>query len=211
MSDMPAFDPAGGSDRALIAGIGRLARFDARGAAVFDGSLRTARQSFRLLLPYGLLQILFAVLSGPAVEQLRDQMELAQAVSQNSNVMTLATMTLLSGMVVWFGFLVAAHALMQATGQTAHFLRLVALHNWSIVPQELLKMLPYLLLAVGVIPLDAFKLLLVGTSLYCLMFQWFIYRQTSSMMGWAAGLVLMRGLIEGLCYLMVAQLVIMFG
>lgn len=189
----------------------RLARFDASGARVFDSSVASARRSFQLLLPYALIQVLYAFISGPALEQLRNQFDVGQALIQNANMTTVFASTLLSGLAIWFGFLVLAHFVMKITGQVGHFPRLVSLHNWTMILQESIKLIPYALLASGLGSTDLFKALLVLISFYSLCFQWFVYRQTSDMAGWAFGLVLLRGLTEGLGYFIVAQLVVSFA
>ncbi len=206
-ANQSAFPPAAW----MLAGVLRLARFDASGATIFENSVLAARRSFQLLLPFAVLQILFAVVSGPALEQLRDQFDLGAAPIDGSNMVIITTTTLLTSLVIWFGFLVSAQILMRMTSQAEKFPRLVNLHNWTMIVQEAIKIIPYGVLAFGIGGIDGFKICLTVLSLYSLAFQWFCYRQTSPMPGWAAGLVLLRGMIEALSYLMAAQLVMAFS
>jgi hypothetical protein len=212
MSDQPApSSPSFPPVAIMLAGVMRLARFDASGAKIFENTVMAARRSFQLLIPFAVLQALFAFISGPALEKLRDQFDLGIVNMTGDNMVVIISTTILTSLVIWFGFLVLVQMLMRATGQEKQFPRLVNLHNWTMIVQEGIKIIPYLVLTFGIGGIDGFKISLMVFSLYSLGFQWFCYRQTSTMPGWATGLVLLRGLIEALSYLLAAQLIITFA
>lgn len=151
--------PAGEVARSLY-GAWRLVRWDAGGLRFFDGTRGAALRSFWA-----------AAIAAPMYAAV----VMTGGAAPASGGGTRAVLVYAIGYVVgWTAFPLAVLYLADALGRSQHYLRFLAVYNWSIVLQYAAVLLAHLI--ADAVPGPIGGVLTLGVLLYTLIYEWFIAR-----------------------------------
>ena len=177
-----------------------LARFDKRGLGAFDGSIASARASFKVIWPlmiYYLIMsmVIFSLMSATGMETAAT--EGSEGTIDDTAALKAAALLAIGQVISWLGLLVLMEAVLTRAELGHRFHTALAAYNWTMFWRKALELLPLLMVAGGAAAagVGMLQLLILG---YSLIYLFFTMKTALDNHGFEAALIVMLEVILAL-------------
>ena len=201
-----------------------LAKFDKRGLGAFDGTVASARASFRVVWPLigfylVMAAIIFALMSANAgdgalenavestVNSTIDESGVAtseQAGIDDMTALKVAALLVLSQVISWLGLIALMHALLNKAGVGHRVNTVIATYNWTLFWRKALEALPLVVAAAGIGAGGGVAFLQFAIMVYSLVYLYFSMKIALEGRGFDASLIMFLEIILALMVPMMA-------
>lgn len=151
--------------RTMLVGVGRLARFDARGLQSFGGTRTAFWQSFQLLAVAVPMQILFLIVRAPLVLPMEGDGSTVPSPLSGTHLVWLCLVEGAALAVGWAAYPLVMVYVSDWLGAGARYYRYMIAYNWVQLALLVLQIPLFVLVRVGVLPVNFVLLVLFGVSI----------------------------------------------
>lgn len=201
-----------------------LAKFDKRGLGAFDGTVASARASFRVIWPLlGFYLVMAAIIFSLMAANASDG-AIANAVEGTVNstidesgvetseqaglddvtAFKVAALLALSQIIAWLGLIVLIHVVLNKGGVGHRVNTVIAAYNWTLFWRKALETLPLFVAAAGLGAGGAVAFLQLGVMVYSLVYLYFTLKTALEGRGFDASLIMFLEIILALMVPMMA-------